>query len=101
MAKNYYYIDDATAQGPNTLLAIENESARFGIGTTTSIGYLRAQRVAQLAKKHQAFQQVVDTLGNLLQVLPIHSSRWGSKLSMETALIFKIQPLPFPLWHGQ
>jgi glutamate synthase domain-containing protein 3 len=38
MAKNYYYIDDATAQGPNTLLAIENESARFGIGTTTIIG---------------------------------------------------------------
>ena len=38
MAKNYYYIDDATAHGPNTLLAIENESARFGIGTTTSIG---------------------------------------------------------------
>jgi hypothetical protein len=37
MAKNYYYIDDATAQGPNTLLAIENESARFGIGATTSI----------------------------------------------------------------
>ena len=39
MAKNYYYIDDATAQGPNTLLAIENESARFGIGATTSIDY--------------------------------------------------------------
>ena len=37
MAKNYYYIDDATAQGPNTLLAIANESARFGIGATTSI----------------------------------------------------------------
>jgi hypothetical protein len=37
MAKNYYYIDDATAQGPNTLLAIANESAKFGIGATTSI----------------------------------------------------------------
>ena len=37
MAKNYYYIDDATAQGPNTLLAIENESARFGIGATSSL----------------------------------------------------------------
>jgi hypothetical protein len=39
MAKNYYYIDDDTAQGPNTLLAIANESARFGIGATTSIDY--------------------------------------------------------------
>ena len=39
MAKNYYYIDDATAQGPNTLLAIANESAKFGIGATTSIDY--------------------------------------------------------------
>lgn len=37
MAKNYYYIDDSTAQGPNTLLAIANESARFGIGTTTEL----------------------------------------------------------------
>ena len=37
MAKNYYYIDGNVSAGQSTLLAIENESASFGIGATTDL----------------------------------------------------------------
>ena len=37
MANNYYFIDGSVSAGQSTLLAIQNESAGFGIGATSDI----------------------------------------------------------------
>ena len=37
MAKNYYFIDDSVSAGSSTMVAIQNESAGFGIGATSDI----------------------------------------------------------------
>ena len=37
MANNYYFINDSVSAGSSTMLAIQNESATFGIGATSDI----------------------------------------------------------------
>jgi len=37
MANNYYFINDSVSAGSSTMLAIQNESAAFGIGATIDI----------------------------------------------------------------
>jgi len=37
MAKRFYFIDDSVTAGQNTVTAIENEAATFGIGATTTL----------------------------------------------------------------
>jgi hypothetical protein len=37
MAIKYYYIDDSTEAGQQTLLNIENESGKFGCGATADL----------------------------------------------------------------
>jgi len=43
MAKNYYFIDDSVSAGSSTMLAIQNESANFGIGATTDMSVTSLQ----------------------------------------------------------
>lgn len=43
MAKNYYFIDDSVSAGSSTMLAIQNESATFGIGATSNISVTSLQ----------------------------------------------------------
>jgi len=89
MAKNYYYIDDATAQGPNTLLAIANESARFGIGATTSIdsislngGPLAGFRNLAINGNFDIWQRGTTNTGTVGVVGPFRvSDRWASGIN--------------------
>ena len=37
MANNYYFINDSVSAGSSTMLAIQTESATFGIGATSDI----------------------------------------------------------------
>ena len=43
MAKNYYFIDDSVSAGSSTMLAIQNESATFGIGATSEVSVTSLQ----------------------------------------------------------
>jgi hypothetical protein len=93
MAKNYYYIDDATAQGPNTLLAIENESARFGIGATTSIdsislngGPLAGFRNLAINGNFDIWQRGTTSTGTVGVSERFHvTDRWSSGVSLPSS----------------